>query len=107
MDYHLKQSLARVAHEGKKLSENNYADEALKISVLQTLIYETQEMLQYAVNILEAPDTDVSYLKDNINNLNEDGELAQLLLDLEEPDDNEEHRMGSFESGVVTGKRGL
>lgn len=92
MSNHLKQSLARVAHAGKILSEQETgtaAGDYEKASYLKDFLYEVKEMLLHATDT--APDYTpdwqdnhpLKYLKQSIEALEEDGDLDEMLLKLQ------------------------
>lgn len=87
MSSHLDQALARVAHAGQLLSNQPTGHDLIdlnKAHLLNDLIHEIKELVPHAFDTLDVdPDTFVC-AKRSINAVDEDGELAEVISDLEE-----------------------
>lgn len=110
MDYHLIQSVERVRHTGLELSNlNQLSNDGVLAYVeqLEKFIEETKTMLSTAIEGLETGGVscDVDHLNNLAKHFDEDSDELSLIkqeLAEAEGDENEEHRMGCFESGVTT-----
>tara|TARA_R100001377_G_scaffold11307_1_gene5651 strand:- start:1992 stop:2309 length:318 start_codon:yes stop_codon:yes gene_type:complete len=100
MTAHLKQSLAALAYAGAQYNEVaiwSDEDRTCKAERLQTLIFHTKEMLQSAIEDLEADETETTGIISGIQHFDDDNEIPCLLKMYEfaehenEPSDFEEH----------------
>jgi len=66
-----------------------------KAKLFKDVIYWNKEMLEFAVGELEVPENTFDGLLGHVNDMDEDGELDQIIKDLEEatdePEDPNEH----------------
>lgn len=90
MSAHLKQTICRVSQIGHELAQQTTGDDLsdlCKAQLLGKLIYEVKEMLGYAVDSLNVDDKTFVYLKERINTIDEDGELKEVIEELDESTD--------------------
>lgn len=107
MSAHLKQALFRVSKAGNDLATQTTGDDLsdlAKAILLRNFIHEVKEAVAHACDDLEVPKETFVYVKERINTIDEDGELAEVIGNLEEatdePEDNKEH---STMNGTGTG----
>ena len=93
MSSHLKQAICRVSQIGHELAMQPTGDDLsdlAKAKQLRDFIHEVKEMFGYACDSLEGlPDNALEALIRNINAMDEDGELDQIIKDLEEATDED------------------
>lgn len=104
---HLKQALFRVSKAGNDLATQTTGDDLsdlAKAILLRNFIHEVKEAVVYACDDLEVSEETFVYLKCAINDIDESGELAEVIENLEEatnePEDPNEH---STMNGIGTG----
>jgi len=87
---HLKQALFRVSKAGNDLATQvtgGDLSDLAKAQCLTDLIHEVKEMLGHASDSLNVDDNTFVYFKRHIDALDEDGELAEVIENLEEAAD--------------------